>query len=118
MGLFGKTAWLMLLFLSIATAGIFARQGPLWAIPRQVLPPGALGLAVATIGMIGNFGGYVGPLMMGYLRNKTQSFTSGYYALSIILFAAAMLVLFVNEKRRITFGKQQELEEVRAAGEV
>ena len=56
MGLFGKISLaLLIMFMSIAMAGIFARQGPLWAIPRQVLPAGALGLAVSTIGMVGNF---------------------------------------------------------------
>jgi sugar phosphate permease len=108
MGLFGKISLvLLIMFMSIAMAGIFARQGPLWAIPRQVLPAGALGLAVSTIGMIGNFGGYVGPLMMGYVRNKTHSFTAGFYCLAIILFSAAIVALFINEKRRITFAKQE-----------
>jgi MFS family permease len=115
MGIFGKTAiWLMILFMTISTAGIFARQGPLWAIPRQVLPPGALGLAVAVIGMIGNFGGYAGPWMMGYVNNKTHSFTAGFYCLAMIFVVASILILLVNERKRISFGKEK-IEGIHAA---
>jgi sugar phosphate permease len=105
MGISGtKVVWLTILFMSIATAGFFARQGPLWVIPQQTLPPGAVGLALAVINLLGNFGGSVGPWLMGYIKTTTNSFIAGFYTLAGVLFLSSFLVLFVNETKRIDLG--------------
>jgi ACS family tartrate transporter-like MFS transporter len=90
--------------MSIATAGFFARQGPLWVIPQQILPPGAVGLALAVINLLGNFGGSVGPWLMGYIKTTTNSFIAGFYTLAGVLFLSSVLILFVNETKRIELG--------------
>jgi sugar phosphate permease len=112
MGITGtKIVWLTILFMSIATAGFFARQGPLWVIPQQILPPGAVGLALAVINLVGNFGGSVGAWLMGYIKTTTNSFIAGFYALAGALLLSSVLVLFVNETKRIELGgKPSDLE--------
>jgi MFS family permease len=100
-----KVVWLTILFMTISTAGFFARQGPLWVIPQQVLPPGAVGLALSVINLIGNFGGSVGAWLMGYVKSTTHSFTAGYYTLAGGLLLSAVLVLFANETKPIRLEK-------------
>jgi MFS family permease len=108
MGITGtKVVWLTILFMSIATAGFFARQGPLWVIPQQILPPGAVGLALAVINLLGNFGGSVGPWLMGYIKTTTNSFIAGFYTLAGVLFLSSVLILFVNETKRIELGGER-----------
>jgi len=106
MGISGtKVVWLTILFMTISTAGFFARQGPLWVIPQQVLPPGAVGLSLSVINLIGNFGGSVGAWLMGYVKSTTHPFTAGYYTLAGGLLLSAVLVLFANETKPIRLEK-------------
>lgn len=107
-----KSTVLFIVFMTIAMGGIFGRHGPLWAIPRQVLPPGALGMAISSIVMIGNFGGYVGPVLMGYIKGATGSFAGGFYCLAGMLILSSILILFVNEKKPIVFKRQADAEVV------
>lgn len=46
---------------------------------------------IALINSIGAFGGFVGPSLMGYLKEQTQCFTAGLMVMGCILFAAALL---------------------------
>ena len=41
--------------------------------------------------MIGTTGGFVGPYMMGWLRDATQSFTAGLLAMAGVLLIATVL---------------------------
>lgn len=91
----------MVFFITIATAGFNSRQGPLWAIPSQILAPGASGVAFALIGLIGNLGGFAGPWLMGYVRESTHSFVSGLLALAGCVAVATVLVLLVPDRKVI-----------------
>lgn len=90
---------LAILFLALATAGFYARQGPLWAIPTEVLPVGTAGTAMGLINGIGNIGGFVGPFVFGYLQTTTHSFTAGYFVMGFAILAGAAVLLTVKERR-------------------
>ncbi|MHB1652044.1 MAG: MFS transporter [Desulfitobacteriaceae bacterium] len=110
MGIVGTSIiWLTILFMTIATAGFFARQGPLWVIPHQTLPPGAVGLALSVINLLGNLGGIVGSWLMGYVKGVTNSFMAGYYTLAGALLLSSILILFVNETKRIELGPKDNI---------
>ena len=91
---------LAILFLAFATAGFYARQGPLWAIPTEVLPAGTAGTAMGLINGIGNIGGFVGPFVFGYLETTTHSFTVGYFVMGFAILAGAAVLLTVREQRK------------------
>ena len=95
------SVWLTILFMTIITAAGFAKYPGLWAIPTQILPPGASGLAIAVIGLVGNLGGLTGPWLVGYLRVTTHSFLAGFLALAGCLALSALLVLFIPENKPI-----------------
>ena len=52
---------------------------------------------VALINSIGNVGGFVGPYVIGYVKQTTQSFTSGMLVLAGTLLIAGFLALRVKE---------------------
>jgi ACS family tartrate transporter-like MFS transporter len=80
---------------SAAAIGLWSTMGPFWALmTRQVRGAAAAG-AVATITMLGGFGGFVGPYATGRLRDATHSYAGGLYGVAALAAAAAVLSLAV-----------------------
>ena len=83
--------WLSLGFLTLSLAGINAARGIFFTIPMRFLSGMALAGGLAFINSIGTSGGFVGPIIMGALVDRTGSFTAGLGALAGFLFVAAAL---------------------------
>ena len=79
--------------LSIAMLAQAAMLGPFWALATSLLSGTGAAAGIALINSIGNFGGFVGPYMMGYIRDSTHSFAAGLIAIGVIFLAGGSLVL-------------------------
>lgn len=86
--------------LSVAVIGILSFQATYWAIPSNFLTGGAAAAGLALIVSIGNLGGFVGPYMIGYLRETTQSFAIPLYVLSGILFVGVIVMFLLGDPGR------------------
>ncbi|HOW18709.1 MAG TPA: MFS transporter, partial [Phycisphaerae bacterium] len=87
--------------LSLAAAGIWATLGPFWALPPVFLSGTAAAAGIALINSIGNLGGgFLGPNLMGILKDRTQSYKPGLVADAAALLLAAVLTLFLRRSRR------------------
>ena len=84
--------------LCLAASGIWSTLGPFWSLPTAFLGGTAAAGGVALINSIGNVGGFVGPYIIGYIKQTTQSFTSGMLVLAGTQLIAGFLALRVNEK--------------------
>ncbi|MBP0598616.1 MFS transporter [Herbaspirillum sp. LeCh32-8] len=73
--------------ITVAVASILSFQATFWAIPSGFLTGRAAAGGLALIVSIGNLGGFVGPSMIGFIREATKGFT---YPL---LFVAGALLL-------------------------
>jgi ACS family tartrate transporter-like MFS transporter len=73
--------------LSIAAFGMWGTVGPFWALPTARLTPAAAAVGIALINSVGNLGGFVGPYVVGTIKERTHNFA---YALA---FMAASLVI-------------------------
>jgi MFS family permease len=80
-------------------AGYFAFHPGFWPIPTQFLSESAAAACVGLINSVGNLGGFVGPLMMGYLVTRTKSFAAGMLYLVGSLFLSSILMLLVKAGR-------------------
>ncbi len=89
----------LLAFISIclAATGIWSTLGPFWSLPTAFLTGTAAAAGVALINSIGNIGGFVGPYVIGYMKQTTQSFTHGMLLLAASLLIAGLLALKVKE---------------------
>ena len=89
--------------LSIAAFGIWGTLGPFWAIPTALLRGTAAAGGIALVNSIGNVGGFVGPYLMGWIRDATGGFTAGLLTLAAILVLGAAIVLRLEQpkERRI-----------------
>lgn len=84
---FAGTVLGVLLSLTLVNIGISSAKPPLWSMPTMFLSGSAAAAGIATINSIGNLGGFVGPAMIGWIKDLTGSFEGG------LLFVAGLLVL-------------------------
>jgi D-galactonate transporter len=68
--------------LSIAGFGIFACLPVFWTLPTTFLSGAAAAGGIAIINSIGNLAGFVGPYVMGTIKDATGSFTIGLLAIA------------------------------------
>ncbi len=89
----------------MALTGINAARGIFWTIPPRFLTGIAAAGGLAFINSIGTMGGFVGPYIMGWLVDRTGSFSAGLAVMAVFLLAAAGLAtslkLFVDAPAEI-----------------
>ncbi|HWI59431.1 MAG TPA: MFS transporter [Bacillota bacterium] len=100
--------WLSYTLMCLAIPGPFAAMGPFWAIPGETLPRNALGLVVGLVNAFGNLGGFVGPFLVGWLKQEYQSLAIPFNALGIGLLTAAALAFLLPRVRSIPSPPQPE----------
>jgi D-galactonate transporter len=79
--------------LSVAMLGLASMFGPFWAFATSRLRGVGAAAAIALINSIGNTGGFVGPYAIGYIRDRTHSFTGGLIFVGVILAVVPLFVL-------------------------
>ncbi|NVO13062.1 MAG: MFS transporter [Rhodoplanes sp.] len=79
--------------LTIVNVGITSAKPPLWSMPTLFLSGPAAAAGIATINSIGNLGGFVGPAMIGWIKDLTGSFMGGLYFVAGLLVLSAVLTL-------------------------
>ena len=82
-----------LVAMSFAAIGLWSTMGPFWALTTRMVRGAAAAGAVATITMLGGFGGFLGPYLTGILRDLTRSFAGGLYGVGALAVVAAGLAL-------------------------
>jgi MFS transporter, ACS family, tartrate transporter len=73
---------------SAALVGVTAARAIFWSIPTRFLTGVAAAGGLAFINSIGTVGGFVGPYMMGWLRDFSGSYVVGLTAVAVIMVAA------------------------------
>jgi MFS family permease len=79
--------------LTAAVIGTNTSRAVLWTIPTRFLSGIAAAGGLALINSVGVFGGFVGPSIMGVLKDVTGSYDGGLLTMSGFLFFAAALAL-------------------------
>lgn len=91
-----STLLAVILALTLVTVGISASKPPLWSMPTLFLSGPAAAAGIATINSIGNLGGFVGPMMIGVIRQHTGSYTWGLFFVAGLLILSALIVLILS----------------------
>jgi len=90
------TAAMSLFTLSIAAFGIWGTLGPYWTLPPALLRGTAAAGGIALVNSIGNMGGFVGPFVVGWVRDATGGFSSGLLLLAAVLVVGAVVILRIK----------------------
>ena len=90
--------------LGLASIGIYATLGPFWPIPSRFLRGTAAAGGIALINSIGNLGGFIGPYLVGWVKEATGNFSIAMAVLAAAAAIAAILVLFLKGQERASGG--------------
>jgi MFS transporter, ACS family, tartrate transporter len=85
-------------FLCVASVGIFAMLPMFWTLPTAFLTGTAAAGGIALINAIGNLSGYVGPQIVGLIKDRTGSYDGGIWFLAACAFGAGVIVLLLGHK--------------------
>jgi MFS transporter, ACS family, tartrate transporter len=91
-----SSASISIIALCGAVVGIMCYQSTFWPIPSSFLTRSAAAGGFALIVSIGNLGGFVGPYLIGEIREATGSFSWALIAVAAFLILAAMLIRLVG----------------------
>lgn len=85
--------------LSIAAFGIWGTLGPYWTMPTAFLRGTAAAGGIALVNSVGNLGGFVGPMIVGRIREATGGFTAGLLTLAGVLVLGAVITLRIQKPK-------------------
>jgi MFS family permease len=90
---FPQVPWLALLALSVASMGLTGTLGPFWAMPTAMLSRTAAAAGIALISSMGNLGGFVGPYMVGWIKERTHNYQYGLISLAAMALVGGLVAL-------------------------
>jgi len=90
-----RSPLLSLLTISIAAAGVSSTAGPFWTMPAGFLEGTAAAGGIAFINSTGNLAGFVGPSVVGLIRQATGSFAGGLLAMALAVLIAGIIALAI-----------------------
>jgi D-galactonate transporter len=82
--------------LSLAMLGLASMLGPFWTLATSLMSGIGAAAGIALVNSVGNIGGFVGPNIIGYVRETTHSFSAGLIVVGAVLALGGLLVLAVN----------------------
>ncbi|MCJ2106300.1 MFS transporter [Methylobacterium sp. E-041] len=95
-GLFDKQIVPLMIALALVGAGIVASIPTFWTLPAKLVTGvGAAGV-IALINTLGQFGGIVSPVAVGWVKDLTGSTTPALYGIGILCLVAAGLLIFAS----------------------
>lgn len=80
--------------MSLAAVGIYGSRPAFWPMPSMFLTGAAAAAGIALINSIGNLGGYIGPFIVGWIKDSTNSFEMGLYFLAACSLLSAVITFF------------------------
>jgi len=92
-----RSAWMSLITISIASAGVTSTFGPFWTMPSRFLDGRAAAGGIALINSTANLAGFVGPSLVGLIKEATGSFAGGLLAMALAVMMAGVIALAMPE---------------------
>lgn len=101
-GLFGAV-WLshpvlVIASLCLACSGIYAALAVFWTLPSALLRGTAAAAGLALLNSFANLGGFFGPTVMGWARERTGDFVFGMELLGGMLILAGVSVIIIGRR--------------------
>ena len=93
------TLVLTMALLIAGRTGIKAYQPAFWSLPTTFLTSTAAAGSVGFINSVGNLGGFVGPNVVGYVKETTGSYQGGIWFLATMMAVAVAIVLVLFAKK-------------------
>jgi len=85
----------------VAMTGLKAYLPAFWSLPTLFLSESAAAGSIGLINSVGNLGGWIGPWMMGWIKQNTGSFKGGLTYLACSMTVSATIILLLGLGRRV-----------------
>jgi MFS transporter, ACS family, tartrate transporter len=82
--------------LTLAAMGSNARQAPFWSYASSLLTGTTSAVAIALISSFGQLGSFVVPYIVGFLTDRTGSYSAGTYYFTGSMFVAGCLMMLLK----------------------
>jgi nitrate/nitrite transporter NarK len=82
---------LQLAALSLVAFSLFSCTAVFWTLPGRFFAGASAAAGIALINSVGNLGGYIGPFVIGWLKELTGNLASGLYFLSGVMICGLIL---------------------------
>ncbi|MFC9557676.1 MFS transporter [Rhodococcus sp. NPDC056960] len=96
--------------LVVAAGSIFAALALWWTWVMQIVPRNQAGASVGFVNLCGNFGGLVGPLLIGLVAT-TGNTASGFWIIGVGVILAAVIVAILDARRTKAGGEAEDSEQ-------
>jgi ACS family tartrate transporter-like MFS transporter len=94
------TSYWALVAMSVVAVGVYGSRPSFWPMPSMFLTGAAAASGIALINSIGNLGGYVGPFIVGWIKQSTDSFEMALYFLAACAALSAIITYFTTRTLR------------------
>jgi MFS transporter, ACS family, tartrate transporter len=92
---------IMMVALVLAQMGQSAIAPTFWTLPTAMLSGTAAAGGIAMINAVGNLGGFLGPSVVGVIKDATGSFSLGLLVISLGALVGAVVLLALGHDRRL-----------------
>ena len=96
----GHNVYIGIVGLTLVTAGILSWVACFWSLPTAFLSGTAAAAGIAWINSVGNLGGYVGPMAIGWVRDHYKSTELAFYSLAACALIGAIIILLLPRTQR------------------
>jgi MFS transporter, ACS family, tartrate transporter len=86
------------LFLGLVLVGANAMLAPFWCLPSMMLTGGAAAAGIALINSLGNLGGFIGPYVIGFMKDRTGGTEGSFLGLAVLGAASAVALLWLRRR--------------------
>jgi len=104
--------WLTVLAFTVAMAGLKAYLPAFWALPSLLMTESAAAASIGLINSFGNLGGWLGPSVVGAVKQGTGSYRVGLWFLASSMVVSAAIILGLGIGRRVAPKPPDPLDEI------
>jgi MFS family permease len=94
--IFFKTIELTVLSMCITLIGCFSFKPPFWAMVTERLPVGFVAAGIAQINSTAVLSALIGPLMIGFIKDRTGSFVLALVPLALLAIIGASTMFIIS----------------------
>ncbi len=92
--------WMTITLFTLAMIGMKAYLPAFWALPSLFLTESAAAASIGLINSCGNLGGWIGPSVLGVVKQATGNYRYGLWYLSASVITAAMIIACLGIGRK------------------
>jgi ACS family tartrate transporter-like MFS transporter len=97
MAAYSGNIWMLLAGLTLLKGGMSCSLIPLWQLPTKGLATDAAGVVVAVINSSGIFFSFISPIVVGWLKDHTGSYSAGLMFIAVTLVMACLCIVWAGQ---------------------